>query len=246
MPHSGGFAVSCCSGGGQYPCGCVTTAAHFCPRRFMKQNCFIVPVSQKNTEDDDPFSPLTVAPYRLGLSAEAVEAECRTAADIESKLEELEDMYQVRGSPRQMLVLGAAFGRGVSDSARALRTSRMKSVLVKRIYLMTTTASVCGLAVLVTATVLMDMCTRPAITVRANCVKIVHLEKSSDACDVAMAHPESRHSLPTSTTSKTPLHSTDTREENCQKICKQVLRLVVIAVLLDWSSQNDRSGHVSV
>ena len=77
----------------------------------MKQNCFIVTVSQKNTEDDDPFSPLTVAPYRLGLSAEAVEAECRTAADIESKLEELEDMYQVRQNrPRQMRwVFVAAF-----------------------------------------------------------------------------------------------------------------------------------------
>jgi hypothetical protein len=32
------------------------------------------------------FSPLTLAPYRLGLCAEAVAAECTTAADIESKL----------------------------------------------------------------------------------------------------------------------------------------------------------------
>ena len=59
----------------------------------MRQNCFIVPLSDSAREDK--FSPLTLAPYRLGLCAEAVATECATAADIESKLEELEDMYQV-------------------------------------------------------------------------------------------------------------------------------------------------------
>jgi hypothetical protein len=39
---------------------------------------------------------LTLAPHYIGLSVEAVEAECSTAADVESKLEELEDMYEVR------------------------------------------------------------------------------------------------------------------------------------------------------
>jgi hypothetical protein len=59
----------------------------------MNQNCFILPVSSSK---DNMFWPLTLAPYRLGLCAQAVEAECPTAADVESKLEELEDMYQVR------------------------------------------------------------------------------------------------------------------------------------------------------
>jgi len=92
----------------------------------MRQNCFIVPASHPGRfvrQDGygriepeshflpEKFSPLTLAPYRLGLSAEAVEAACATAADIESKLEELEDMYQVRQNrPRQMLwVFVAAF-----------------------------------------------------------------------------------------------------------------------------------------
>jgi hypothetical protein len=60
-------------------------------RRFMNQNCFILPATWSKG-----FRPLTLAPYCLGMSAEAVEAECPTAADVESKLEELEDMYQVR------------------------------------------------------------------------------------------------------------------------------------------------------
>ena len=92
----------------------------------MRQNCFIVPASHPGRfvrQDGygcivpeshflpEKFSPLTLAPYRLGLCAEAVAAECATAADIESKLEELEDMYQVRQNrPRQMLwVFVAAF-----------------------------------------------------------------------------------------------------------------------------------------
>ena len=69
----------------------------------MKQQCFVV-----DHDAMPPYSPLNVChphklgaddtryPYLLGMSAEAVEAECSTAADVESKLEELEDMYQVR------------------------------------------------------------------------------------------------------------------------------------------------------
>lgn len=75
----------------------------------MRQNCFVVPVSHYENQ----FSPLTLAPYRLGLSAEAVAAECATAADIESKLEELEDMYQVRQNRGKCWCLLLLSARGI-------------------------------------------------------------------------------------------------------------------------------------
>jgi hypothetical protein len=97
----------------------------------MKQDCFIVDHDalgdshsvchpHKLGRHDTRF------PYLLGMCAQAVEAECSTAADVESKLEELEDMYQVRENVQYFMIFVAFLDVGVLDSARFHRTSLKK------------------------------------------------------------------------------------------------------------------------